>query len=197
MHGHSNIGKTLIIAKFLRNHPSVFDKARGVEQRDIIAMQMPATPKLADESELRIDIYPRGATSWYGSAGQLCEEGLVPSDFKWPVANQMKRWAENGLFYSLSRWRPPGLKGPMKLWLDGDYWRVRVEVESERCNGFAAAILYEKRQQLQAEEWRQSPDGWAWSRKGVDAILDKRFCAFKDRFVKPLLSTKQRRTGVN
>jgi len=44
MHGDSNIGKTLIIAKFMRNHPPALDKARGVEQRDIIAMQMPATP---------------------------------------------------------------------------------------------------------------------------------------------------------
>ena len=161
------------------------------------AKSAPLQASSADEPDILINIYPRGATSWYGSAGQLCEEGLVPSDFKWPIANQTITWAENELFYSLSRCRPPALRGPMKLWLDGDYWRVRVEVESERCNGFAAAILYEKRQQLQAEEWRQSPDGQAWRKRRVDAILDKHFCAFKDRFVTPLLSTKQRRSGGN
>jgi hypothetical protein len=44
LHGDSNIGKTLIITKFLRDHPSAFDERRGVEQRQIVAMQMPATP---------------------------------------------------------------------------------------------------------------------------------------------------------
>lgn len=44
IHGRSNIGKTLVITKFLRDHPPHFDDGRGVEQRLIIAMQMPATP---------------------------------------------------------------------------------------------------------------------------------------------------------
>ena len=44
IHGRSNIGKTLVITKFLRDHPPQFDGDRGLEQRQIIAMQMPATP---------------------------------------------------------------------------------------------------------------------------------------------------------
>src|SRR5258706_7403606 len=44
MHGDSNIGKTLIVAKLRREHPSTFDEIKGVERRQIIAMQMPATP---------------------------------------------------------------------------------------------------------------------------------------------------------
>lgn len=44
IHGRSNIGKTLVIAKFLRDHPPQFDGERGLEQRPIISMQMPATP---------------------------------------------------------------------------------------------------------------------------------------------------------
>ena len=44
IHGRSNIGKTLVITKFLRDHPPRFDGGRGLEQRQIIAMQMPATP---------------------------------------------------------------------------------------------------------------------------------------------------------
>lgn len=47
LHGPSNIGKTLIIAKFLREHPPLFDEQRGVEKRQIIALQMPATPDQA------------------------------------------------------------------------------------------------------------------------------------------------------
>jgi replication-associated recombination protein RarA len=44
LHGPSNIGKTLIIAKFLREHPPGFDRQRGVEQRPVISMQMPPPP---------------------------------------------------------------------------------------------------------------------------------------------------------
>ena len=44
IHGRSNIGKTLVIAKFLREHPPQFDAGRGLEQRRIIALQMPAAP---------------------------------------------------------------------------------------------------------------------------------------------------------
>lgn len=44
MHGDSNIGKTLIIAKFMRGHPPSFDASRCAEQRDIIAMQMRRHP---------------------------------------------------------------------------------------------------------------------------------------------------------
>lgn len=44
LHGDSNIGKTLIVTKFLRSHPAAFDERRGVEQRQLVAMQMPPTP---------------------------------------------------------------------------------------------------------------------------------------------------------
>jgi hypothetical protein len=44
IYGDSNIGKTLIISKFRREHPSVFDAQLGVEHCPIVAMQMPATP---------------------------------------------------------------------------------------------------------------------------------------------------------
>ena len=44
MHGESNIGKTLIVTKFQREHPPKFDTVAGVERRPVVAMQMPATP---------------------------------------------------------------------------------------------------------------------------------------------------------
>ncbi len=44
LHGDSNIGKTLIVSKLRREHPSTFDEIKGVERRQIVAMQMPATP---------------------------------------------------------------------------------------------------------------------------------------------------------
>ena len=44
LHGQSNIGKTLVIRKFQREHPDSFDEIKGVSRRTIVAMQMPATP---------------------------------------------------------------------------------------------------------------------------------------------------------
>ena len=44
LHGPSNIGKTLIVAKFLREHPPAFDVVRGVEHRPVISLQMPPSP---------------------------------------------------------------------------------------------------------------------------------------------------------
>ena len=44
LHGQSNVGKTLVIRKFQREHPDTFDEIKGVSRRTIVAMQMPATP---------------------------------------------------------------------------------------------------------------------------------------------------------
>lgn len=44
LHGQSNIGKTLVIRKFQREHPYSFDEIKSVSRRTIVAMQMPATP---------------------------------------------------------------------------------------------------------------------------------------------------------
>ncbi len=44
LHSDSNIGKTLIVSKLRREHPSTFDELKDAERRQIVAMQMPATP---------------------------------------------------------------------------------------------------------------------------------------------------------
>jgi hypothetical protein len=44
LHGPSNIGKTLIITKFLREHPPAYDAQRGLQQLPVISMQMPPAP---------------------------------------------------------------------------------------------------------------------------------------------------------
>lgn len=44
LHGESNIGKTQVIRKFMREHPAFYDEERGVERRPVIAMQMPSVP---------------------------------------------------------------------------------------------------------------------------------------------------------
>lgn len=44
LHGPSNIGKTLIVAKFVREHPAAYDPECGIERRPVISMQMPPAP---------------------------------------------------------------------------------------------------------------------------------------------------------
>ena len=44
LHGESNIGKTQVVRKFMRDHPPSFDEQRGVERRQVISMQMPPLP---------------------------------------------------------------------------------------------------------------------------------------------------------
>jgi hypothetical protein len=77
LHGESNIGKTQIVRKFVRDHPSSFDEQRGVEKRQIISMQMPLgsgpeallwRPALSDRSAAqpevrRVGLGRTGATS--------------------------------------------------------------------------------------------------------------------------------------
>jgi hypothetical protein len=45
LYGESNIGKTLIIRRFMRDHPNAFDAAAGVERIPVLVMQMPPTPE--------------------------------------------------------------------------------------------------------------------------------------------------------
>lgn len=44
LHGQSNIGKTLIVTKFVRDHPAAYDSQSGAETRPVISMQMPPAP---------------------------------------------------------------------------------------------------------------------------------------------------------
>jgi Bacterial TniB protein len=44
IHGDSGMGKTMLIEKFRRAHKSVYNRQQGLEQIEIVVMQMPASP---------------------------------------------------------------------------------------------------------------------------------------------------------
>jgi len=44
IHGDSGMGKSMIIEKFKRAHPPVYDRSSGVERHPVIVMEMPAAP---------------------------------------------------------------------------------------------------------------------------------------------------------
>ena len=44
LYGDSGMGKTMVVEKFLREHPSTFDAASGVARIPVVSVQMPPTP---------------------------------------------------------------------------------------------------------------------------------------------------------
>lgn len=44
VHGDSGMGKSMIIEKFKRAHPPIYDRSSGVERHPLIVMEMPAAP---------------------------------------------------------------------------------------------------------------------------------------------------------
>jgi GTPase SAR1 family protein len=44
LYGDSNIGKTMIVEKFVRDHPNICNEFNEVEIRKTVHLQMPASP---------------------------------------------------------------------------------------------------------------------------------------------------------
>ena len=132
------------------------------------ATKYPIPPELI-ASDLVVRIRPRDFTTWEGSSAQLKAEGLIPEGFEWPQGQWDRTWSSNRWHYWLRRCRPPGLKGPMRLWVNGDWWDLR---RTRPCDQ-GSALIYERRQELEREFWRQSNRALV-----LKASKDKRFRAF-------------------
>ena len=57
LHGDSNIGKTMIVEKFVRDHPNICNEFNKVEVRKTVRLQMPANP--CDNK-----LYARSSKAW-------------------------------------------------------------------------------------------------------------------------------------
>lgn len=134
-------------------------------------------------SELRITVQRDVLVRFEGTAAQLIEEGLIPSNFELPRASSDKIWAENGLIFWLRRARPSGHKGPMRSWLDMDNWVVRVDVAGRDSRWYDRRNVERKAEELREAVRRQSPAGLAACeaklRRYWEAKDDKAFQAFK------------------
>ena len=130
------------------------------------------------ERELLIAIYPRAYSQWTGSSSQLKAEGLIPDNLTLPEGRNSKYWSRGDFKYWLRRCRPHDLKGPMRLWMQGDYWFIRRELAA--CKGdWTEADIYEKQCALAKVLWRQTPAADAQSNRSWKAHEDKKFQAFK------------------
>lgn len=139
------------------------------------------------ERELQISIYPDEWANYEGTRAQLEDEGLVPKGFEWPRAAADKRWSAGRFEYWLRRQRPEGFKGPLRQWLECDWWFVRVTVIGRDTRWRGQREIERKRKALEAEIYRQSPEGMRdrdanWKRYWA-AHEDKVFQAFKATFI--------------
>ena len=143
--------------------------------------------------ELHIAVWPGYCADYHGTRAQLEAEGLIPDPIEWPHAALGQRWQSGEWAFWLKRTRPAGMKGPMKLWVSGDWWCVRVTRAHVRFDLHADDIR-RKRAALRAALHQQSARGqveWeaAWKRYR-ETVEDKRFQAFK-RLIPGLVPPKR------
>lgn len=171
-------------------YPTIADMTVQTEQ----AGPQPAQQTAPDEREMVITFWPRAFAEWEGSAAQLRDEGLIPEDTEWPTGKSPKHWDAGGFSYWLRRCRPSGIKGPMSVWVNGDWWGLRRTLTASRGTGFSAAEVYEKRCAYEDALWRQSSECSIQSNLGRKARDDKKFQSFMANAKGEGESCKQKQT---
>ncbi|MEJ6005776.1 hypothetical protein WG899_09475 [Paucibacter sp. AS339] len=137
-----------------------------------------------------------GFASIYGTRAQLEEEGIIPQDIKWPEGVDRVHWVAGKCRFRLSRHRPEGLKGPMKVWAHGDWWELFwMEANSDS----QTRTIQRKKAELERELHKQSAPGRyeseLQSRRFFRASCDKAFQAFKAK-VPGLIPPKRTRKAA-
>jgi hypothetical protein len=127
-------------------------------------------------ADLIVSFRQRNWDSWAGTADQLTEAGLIPPGFEWPKRTEHVFFTTGRLDCRLQRTRPPG--NPRGRWVDVDYWSL-VRYSPDRGYMCNAAELWEKKEALRQELWRQSPAGQRMLDRHWTARNDERFQEFK------------------
>jgi hypothetical protein len=166
----------------LQSAETVSAHARAVEHQHV-------------ECELHIEIDKDQRVRYEGTRAQLEDEGIIPEGTKWPVGKNSVDWEANGLVFWLSRCRPRDMKGPMKLWLEGDFWKLSFSPRGHSCmDGAIKGKARELREMLYCETEqgrRHWSDTWRRAKKARD---DEQFQAFK-ALIPALMPPKRGRRG--
>jgi hypothetical protein len=151
-------------------------------------------PQKDDERELGIiitidrDVFVR----WTGTRAQLEAEDLIPEGTQWPERNDSIWWDAGQWSFHLCRTRPAAMKGPMKLWVEGDWWCLSRQGPMD----WYAIRVARARRELDNAIWRASPEGRAdWDTQPELwnlADSDEAFQRFKSIFIP---APKPRRTS--
>jgi len=110
-------------------------------------------------------------------------EGLVPGDVVWPDRDRWVGWTTPAFECWLRRTKPLGMKGPKRLWQNGDWWALRQTLLADRGKGHWPAAIYEKKRELHQLIWSQTEEGQESSRQWCKACEDERFQCFKRRVI--------------
>lgn len=158
--------KVLARSEQLQSAETVSDHARAVEHQHV-------------ECELRIEIDKDQVVRYEGTRAQLEVEGIIPEGTKWPVGKNSVDWEANELAFYLRRCRPCDMKGPMKLWLEGDFWRLSF---SPRGHSHMDGVIKGKARELREMLCRETEQGHRlrsdlW-RRAESAGNDEKFQAF-------------------
>lgn len=147
------------------------------------------TPVASDAGEdtliFRIRPFELDLVEYLGTRSALVAEGCIPVGTTWPDGQRSVKWEKGLLKYELKRTRPAGMKGPMKRWIEGDYWSLRCEPKVHV--DLATRRILKMKEELVAEIYRQSPEGqrrwYAAYQRLVEARNDSAFQVFKDSFI--------------
>lgn len=134
-------------------------------------------------SDLIVEIAPRDSVEWVGTRAQLEDEGLVPPEVRWPDRDRWVGWTTQRFEYWLRRTRPLGMKGPKRIWIDGDWWALRQTLLANRGQGHWPAVIYEKKCELDALVWSSTEQGRDYAERWKKAQADAAFQAFKTQLV--------------
>lgn len=129
--------------------------------------------------DLRITIYPRACTRYYGTAAQLMAEGLIPGGFKWPNKASRVSFEMGAHTHYLHRCRPDGFKGPMSAWAEGDYWCLQRSLTADDGCGWYHAQLYEKTMELAAIIHRHTSEWQRTFHRAYETRKDAKYQAFR------------------
>jgi len=116
------------------------------------------------EREMKINLRPYDWPRWEfeGSRAQIEAEGVIPAGTQWPVGCADINWVAGPLQFQLRRTRPDWLKGPMRLWVNGDWW-ILVCTPVNQPDPFQQRVT-DARAALAREIYEQSPEGRrAWN----------------------------------
>jgi hypothetical protein len=133
-------------------------------------------------NELIVTIRPHNLDlmEYQGTRAQLEAEGVIPEGTVWPDGDRSSKWQAGPFDYDLRRKRPDGMKGPKKLWVEGDWWVLRWE--PTYLPPYAEREIKIKTKELADAIYRRSPKGEAefnarWNRYW-EAKQDQKFQAF-------------------
>lgn len=149
-----------------------------------------------DARGLVVEISQWWGARYRGTRKQLEAEGVIPSKTSWPVGRAKERWEVDDLVFRLERCRPDCMKGPMRLWMVGDYWRLDIDVKDAEQSR-QRRWIEDKARALADAVHHQSPEGrreWAVQcRRHQAARCDQAFQDLMSTFVSKAQRAQWRR----